>query len=80
MYKSQSYVKTLNSSYTQLYSRRMEDATTIQITKGLRRELCSIGTKGNTYQQIITNLVKEKKSQTLAEEPEIPTSQELEVI
>ena len=49
-----------------------ENITSIQITKDLRRELCSIGSKGKTYQEIITNLVKEKKSQTLAEEPEIP--------
>ena len=58
----------------------MEDATTIQITKGLRKELCSIGSKGKTYQEIITNLVKEKKSQTLVKESETTHSLEFEVI
>ncbi len=48
----------------------MEDFTTIQITKSLRNNLCELASKGTTYNSIIIKLIK--KSQTLAEEPEIP--------
>ena len=46
--------------------------TSLRVTKELRNELAQFGSKQESFNTIITNLVKEKKSQTLAEEPEIP--------
>jgi len=46
--------------------------TSLRVTKELRNELAMFGSKQESFNTIITNLVKEKKSQTLAEEPEIP--------
>jgi len=51
--------------------------TSLRVTKELRNELAMFGSKQESFESIIIKLIK--KSQTLAEEPEIPTP-EKEVI
>lgn len=47
--------------------------TTIRVSKELRNELSMYGSKQESFDSIIFKIIKEKKSQTLAEEPEIST-------
>lgn len=48
----------------------MRDITTIQLRKQTREELKKCGPKGSTYDEIITNLIIDAKSQGVGKTPQ----------